>query len=253
MSNDYETLMGLTAVARDIKRIFKLKIERKLSVIKEELYKHNIRHFYIGGGAFYSNHDIDLFPVVENGFKASANDLIPIANTANAKTYHIADTSVQLCKYYYPSLQKLVESFDFSHCKIGGEFKIVQSYTRSRSIVHTEELYISDDFVTANLTQNTTYTGSKHPLSSLIRVVKYAIDGRFHGRSYMNSIIQCVTDICDRGFSNYDDFKDQLDAVDLGLIPDSIDSLNTNSDNIYGQLFTVLHKPCTDKKSNSRG
>jgi len=45
-------------------------------------------------------------------------------------------------------------------------------------------------------------------------------------------------DIVDRGFADYNDFKNQLDAVNLGLVPEDLDGCK----DILRKLFDVLLK-----------
>lgn len=65
--------------------------------------------------------------------------------------------------------------------------------------------------------QKTFFVGSEYPLSSLIRLVKYAKRGLYpKRRDYTADILRILTAIIERGYSGYEDFKDQLDAIDLG-------------------------------------
>lgn len=69
-----------------------------------------------------------------------------------------------------------------------------------------------------------------------MRVVKYAKRDVFSGRSYVTSLINILVDVIKRGFEDYNDFKDQLDAVDLGLVDEDI-----KGSQIY-ELFCLLNK-----------
>jgi len=79
-------------------------------------------------------------------------------------------------------------------------------------------LYVSEDFITSAVNKNTFYTGSEYPLSSLMRILKYIKRGEYVGRYYYNDILKIVLDIKKRGYVDYNDFKNQIDAIDLGLL-----------------------------------
>ena len=193
--------------------------------------------FYVAGSSLNaeSPNDIDVYPTVE--FKESAitkdieRDYEIVSKTRNAITFKIKGKTVQICSYIKPSLQALVDSFDFAHCQIGvkyGESEYNESYGEAGGYPAPEidEVYVSENWKKAKLLQTTFFTGSEYPLSSLIRTVKYANRGIFSGKSYIIDMLKAVRDIIDRGYEDYDDFKDQLDAVDLNLLSDNDDETN---------------------------
>ena len=59
---------------------------------------------------------------------------------------------------------------------------------------------------------------------------------------YLMETLKVLRDIVSRGFTDYEDFKDQLDAVDLGLLPEDIKQLDND---VLMDLFELLRK---DKK-----
>jgi hypothetical protein len=69
-----------------------------------------------------------------------------------------------------------------------------------------------------------------------MRLTKYAKRDHFPGRAYIPSIINILMDIIRRGFTSYDDFKDQLDAVDLGLVEKDLRGCDLRG------LFDLLNK-----------
>ena len=211
-----------------------MNIEKIDSAIVNRAYKLNFDNVYklidfkpfiLAGGALCSGkvNDYDIYPVYGNPFDTEtistfiteSDEILKwceiICKTKNALTVKVDGQVFQFCNYCKPSLKELIESFDFSHCQVGVMFK------GDGEPPHADGVYYTEDFVVSNVTNNTTYTGSKYPLSSLIRTVKYAKREKFAGKSYATAIIEILKDIITRGFDDYDDFKDQLDAIDLGL------------------------------------
>lgn len=177
------------------------------------LLKQRIYHGYFAGGGLLraDAHDIDLFPAGDDAFYPE-NDNGLVMQTANARTYRNGSAVIQLCNYAHPSLQELVESFDFAHIKAGVEFHL----EAGRHPI--KEVYVSSDFIIAHATETSYFTGSAYPLSSLMRLVKYAKRDVFAGKSYLPVMFSVLDSILKRGFKDYADFKDQLDAVDLGYL-----------------------------------
>lgn len=167
--------------------------------------------FYVGGNSLNAEHpnDIDVYPCNQEQFlslKDTLGDAV-VYTTKNATTAVIEHRTVQFCNYYHTTLAKLISSFDFAHVQIGAKVTktdITVEYT--------------DNWLAARATGNTYYTGSEYPISSLVRIGKYIKRDNFNGRTYINDIVRILTDILNRGIRNYDDFKDQLDAIDLGLL-----------------------------------
>jgi hypothetical protein len=138
-----------------------------------------------------------------------------LAKTRNAVTVKLLakDQVVQFCSYQKPSLTELVKSFDFSHIQVGIEF------TGDKEPPHADAVYYTDDFVLANVKRRTVYTGSEYPLSSLVRLFKYAKRDKLTRIGVAQAVMKILTDVLERGYENYDDFKSQIDAVDL-VLPD---------------------------------
>ena len=172
--------------------------------------------YFAGGGLLReSARDIDLFPKTEKTFQVEHQDC-RVCQTANASTYRWEGVTIQLCNYWHPSLKELVESFDFAHIKAGVRFY------RSGNVNKIKEVYVSPDFLEAHQADTSFYTGSAYPLSSLVRLVKYAKRDVFPGKGYMPVLFDILKDVLNRGFVDYADFKDQLDAVDLGYLENDL-------------------------------
>lgn len=205
-----------------------------------QLIRAGIKDFYVAGNSLnkLAPNDIDIFPVSDFFNRDQALKLGTIVSeTKNATTVkvNVDDTiqhqtvddqneirvvgktiTIQLCNYSHDSLEKLVESFDFAHIRIGAKINVSGT---------VESVYYTKDYIDAKMCQSTEYIGSEYPLSSLMRAFKYAKRGDFAGNSHIFSVFKVLTDIVHRGFKNYDDFKDQLDAIDLGLVPENKNEL----------------------------
>lgn len=171
--------------------------------------------------------DYDIFPVRSEGFKESdikAGQVV--AKTANAITLNYKGKTIQLCSYYHDSLRKLVESFDFSHIQIGVKYQL------STGLI--EELYFSDLYIESRLLGASYFTGTEFPLASLFRLNKYLNRGT---KIAATETIAILTNIIERGFTDYDDFKKQIDTVDLALL----DPEELNSDVVY-KFYQLLTK-----------
>lgn len=190
-------------------------------------------NFYIAGNCLNSPnakdiHDVDLFPVGGNNFPDNFPEGCElICKTKNAYTLEHKGLKIQLCNYKYMALEELVNSFDYAHIQVGVEVK--------NSTVNN--VYHSQDWLTSNSLHTSWYTGSDYPLSSAIRALKYYQYGQITHSKAIFSIISALTDVIDRGFDSYEDFKDQIDAVDLGLVAD-----NENEFSDLDRLFELLDK-----------
>lgn len=234
----------------NVEVVIKDRINKRVSkAFLEFIYSDlNIKEFYIGGNSLNraTPSDIDIYPVkkediyIFNTLKSGNfnNKLFKLITfSKNAITFSFEKTIYQACNYYHDSLIKLVESFDFAHIKIGAKISI-DSLSNMNIIP-----YISKDWEEAHLLESTYFTKSEYPLSSLIRAFKYYKREDFSGNSHIYSILSILNSIITRGFNGYSDFKNQLDAVDLGLVPED---LKESTDILYN-LFTILNK----EKANS--
>lgn len=176
---------------------------------------------YIGGNSCNRNapNDLDIFPSFPGQFDplridayCASKGLKVLSRTMNALTCSYKGDILQFCNYYHPSLLELILSFDFAHVQVG--------CTAWKDVI--TDVQYSPDWEQAHLIQSSFYTGSKYPLSSLIRLIKYERRGEFAGKQYVAEVLKILTAIVSRGFDGYQDFKNQLDAVDLGLLPEDM-------------------------------
>lgn len=205
----------MEAIINDVKNVIRSRISNRVPI--KEIRK-IIPHFYIGGNSLNRTkpNDIDIFPTTNCEFVFSLDTKI-LSSTKNATTISIDGITVQFCNYRHKSLKDLVDSFDFSHIQVGAEINGDDC-----------EIYFSDAYIKAKLTQSTEFVGSQYPLGSLIRAFKYQERGDFSGKSYIFSVLEILNNIIERGFSDYNDFKDQLDAVDLGLLPEDFKDMDAS-------------------------
>jgi hypothetical protein len=161
-------------------------------------------------------------------------DIKVAAKTKNSITFIFKESTViQVCTYNKPSLQELINSFDFSYCRVG----VTVTIDPETDWLKIEEVAITDEYIQYLASGVTEYIGSEYPMSSMIRVVKINEKGMFNGRSYIRSILTILNDIMKRGVSYYDDFKDQLDAVDLGLAPEDLKGIGDVIKQLYVRLM----------------
>jgi len=178
--------------------------------------------FYIAGGCLASRSicDIDIFPI-GNTKVAYPKKAELIVRTKNASTFKTDMWPIQICNYRHETLKELVDSFDYAHIQIGA---MVSLDTNGWHCI--EEVYFTDDFIKAKVTDTTWFCGSKYPLSSLVRAAKYKEKKVFpRTGAYVAAVLGVMVAVIKRGFSDYEDFKDQLDAVDLGMVPDEFKDL----------------------------
>jgi len=230
MENTLNGMQENTSGSLDVKRLVKSDIASRMAhripaaLFKRLGIKSPVR---IAGSSCNSDipNDIDVYPSVENQFghsfreeiiKKNCSDIRILNASSNALTvrYDAYPYPVQFCSYMHKSLSGLIESFDFSHVQVGIEV----SYSDGEYSI--SDVQFTNAYVNYLLTRKSRYMGSDYPLSSLIRTLKYYKRGYLDKFDSKLAIISILTSILDRGFSDYDDFKDQLSAIDLFLLED---------------------------------
>lgn len=209
--------VGDTIKRTIVQRAYKLQYDRVYDILGG-------KPFILAGGALCGDtvHDFDIYPVKTDPYTCAdllralrmkkPVDVSIVAQTKNALTVLLSGGQVvQFCSYSKPSLEELVKSFDFSHIQVGVMF------AGNHETPHTDGVYYTDAFVMSNVTRCSDYTGSEYPTSSIVRTLKYYKRGKMSRASAGRSILKAMTDVISRGFNGYEDFKDQLDAIDLGL------------------------------------
>ena len=192
------------------------------------------RMFYIAGGSLSRCiADVDIFPVGDDAFADVIKECKVVFQSRNATTIEFDPWPVQFCTYKRASLAELIASFDFAHIQIGATIQADGKYLTVQEVTWTEA------YVQAHAAQTTWFTGSQYPLSSLLRAEKYFRKGVLTRGAYVRAILETLPEIIERGFANWDDFKDQLDAVDLGLLPEELAECESAS---IRKLFKQLCK-----------
>ena len=187
-----------------------------LSIPKQE--------FIIAGGCMIDQvNDIDIFPFADCPMLQLGGGLEGkiVSQTRNATTWSGHKYPIQLCNYRKQTLADLVNSFDFSHIQVGARISVIPRDAAGH-IYFVEEVYYTPQWISARCFNNSEYTGSDYPLSSLIRMQKYLDRDKIQKRNKISTTIKILNDIVKRGFRDYPDFKDQLDAIDLGLLPEEL-------------------------------
>lgn len=167
----------------------------------------------VAGGCLAASHvnDVDLFPV--GSVEIPPLPLVKLSTSRNATTYGAEPWPIQVCSYRHETVETLIESFDFAHVQAGAELLLGGDDARVVRVAFTQA------FVESNAAHTSWFTGSAYPLSSLIRAGKYYPD-RMPRAAYVRSVINAIAATVGRGFKDWEDFKDQIDAVDLGLLND---------------------------------
>lgn len=214
----------------------KERVEQRLSSLFSSIalclsYEHD--SYYVAGNSCNAAvpNDFDLYPACGSfSFKAIEKripsvDGYVVCKTRNAMTCNIGGKIVQFCNYKKNSLEHLVLSFDFAHIQIGAKVVIEWrpgdfeddpgGYDRS----YVDEVYYTDDWLNAHALETTWYTGSEYPLSSLMRMQKYAQRGCYSSKHECKvDALRILSGIVRRGYDDYQDFKDQLSAIDMMLL-----------------------------------
>lgn len=199
-----------------VKRAKRLKFDNVYKLIEN-------RPFILAGGALCTQtpNDFDIYPSDGKEFNLNniTNELTTfdknrvkfITRTKNALTIIVDGQTLQFCTYVKNNIDELIKSFDFAHCQIGVCFN---GHGQSPTI---DGVKYTEDYLTSQLCGGTFYTGSEYPLSSLFRTIKYTSRGKFNGKEHIDAIMDILMDVVKRKFHDYNDYKDQLDAIDLGL------------------------------------
>lgn len=208
--------------------------------------------FYIAGNGLNNvmgrSTDVDIFPLdttlynlIDGYFnskeysKSFKSITTLITKTNNAITFKHNNVVFQVCNYFHKNLYSLIASFDYAHIQVG-----VKITYGDLLRYHVNGVYFTEAYIANKVVGNSIYTGTEYPLSSLTRAAKYYKYGEMSRGRTIRSMIFALTDFVKRGFTDYNDFKDQLDAVDLGLLPEEFGEITTNSPLL--ELFELLKK-----------
>lgn len=215
-----------------MKKIIESRVASRLSPLRSWPHFPKDTEFWVAGGCLIrGGSDVDLFcPIDWPTFPADGQ----VFFSKNAVTYDIGGELFQFCRHKKPTLMELLQSFDFAHCQIGCKARVLGESLAVYDVQWTTA-YGESRIVNASW-----FTGSEYPLSSLIRVAKYRTSGIMSNGSAIRATIDALAATVKRGFKDYGDFKDQLDAVDLGLVPEDLNDVERSS---LLELFNLLHRP----------
>lgn len=185
--------------------------------------------FILAGGCLVMSkpNDYDVFPADNrrfdrNGIRTAVKSLnngkrkCEVAyESRNALTIKCDGKLIQFCDYHYDSLAELVESFDYSHIQVGVRIHCTETDTGGFGTPKVEDVYFTRAYTMSLVSGETEFVGSNYPLGSLMRLRKYADRGLVSKSEYRKNVLVILDAILLRGFKDYEDFKDQLEAVDL--------------------------------------
>ena len=204
--------------------------------------------FALAGGCLVTDppNDYDVYPMsmhtkafdrrsIKAGLESlkRTHDCAVLFESRNALTVVVDGKQIQFCDYAVmspsvpdkPSLVELVRSFDYTHVQVGVSFTPMDDDNGSIRTPEADLIYYTDDYLETLVTKQTKYSGTEFPLGALIRLRKYDKRGLIPLSLYRRTVLDLLSDIIGRGFKDYDDFKKQLEAVDLRvLIEDESDS-----------------------------
>ena len=197
--------------------------------------------FALAGGCLVTDppNDYDVYPMstyakafdrrsIKAGLESlkKTHDCAVLFESRNALTVCVDGKHIQFCDYAVmsdsvigkPSLVKLVQSFDYTHVQVGVSFTPMEDDKGSIRTPEVDIIYYTDDYLETLITKQTKYSGTEFPLGSLIRLRKYDKRGLLPLSRYRRTVLDILADIINRGFNDYEDFKAQLEAVDLRVL-----------------------------------
>lgn len=208
-------------------------------------------YFIVAGGAFRVGapiNDYDIYPYNDGTLpKKYELELIGIeheilASTSNSLTVRFADVkkTVQFCNYRKPDLATLVDSFDFNDIQAGAVMRqVTPDDAHPYRLLKVDAYEYTEEYERYAVHGQVRYMGTEFPLSTLIRLGKYNVSRS----ARVILTLEILADVCARGFDGYEDFKNQLDAVDLMIKPDHLGGV---ADSNLGKIYTRLNDRPTE-------
>lgn len=220
---------------KNIKDVIKERMDARLKNIYSAIaicLSYGYDGYFVAGNSCNAAapHDFDIYPwgddFIFDDIKSRVKSVggYVVVETRNALTVNINGKVVQFCNYNKQDLISLIESFDFAHIQIGVAVEIEWnpgSPEEGGGYLYSKIKYVeyTDAWVQSHLLETTWYTGSEYPLSSLLRTTKYFQRGCYAKKhEYKKDILNILNDIISRGYKDYEDYKDQLAAIDLLLL-----------------------------------
>jgi len=185
--------------------------QRVQGKVAQLLIDNHIKSVILAGGALLREYgDLDFYPTVEHKEPFDALVKAQKRITKNSASIIVDGQLVQLCRYFKEKPEDLIASFDYTHCQIAALIKFSDG-PMEITILKTS------GFSEAMESEGTAFTGSEYPLASMSRLFKVAQKRKLSRIDTAGTMIRVMCAILKRGYKDWDDFKDQLDAVDLAL------------------------------------
>lgn len=221
---------------KSIKDVIKERMDKRLKSLYYAIavcLSYHYDGYFVAGNSCNASapHDFDVYPWGDNfNFREIKSRIesvkgYVVIETRNALTVNIGGKIIQFCNYNKHDLISLIESFDFAHIQVGvaisikwrpGDFEDDLGGYECSTIKYVE---YTDNWQRAHMLETTWYIGSDYPLSSLLRTTKYFKREAYANKyEYKKDIINILNNIISRGYKDYQDYKDQLAAVDLLLL-----------------------------------
>src|SRR6478609_3241789 len=148
--------------------------------------------YIIAGSSVASDtiRDIDVYPTDIAEFKIpKTGNVTCVSETKNATTVRTSNgVIVQYCNYRKPTLEALLESFDFAHIQAGAKIS-------SGEVV---EVRWTDSYLYSCAAGSSYFTGSEYPSASLVRLLKYYKREEISERHAMGAAFAIVSGIVSR-------------------------------------------------------
>lgn len=159
----------------------------------------------------------------------------PVFMSPNAITL---SNGVQLIIRFYGTIGEIHESFDYAHCMCSWVPDPKGSYWNKKELLRTGKLNLPSDALTAILTKELRYIGSKYPIASILRMRKFISRGYVINAA---QILKMVFQIQDFNLKDVKVLEDQLTGVDLFYMQQVLDIIgkkkmsdpNFNFDSTY--------------------
>lgn len=141
----------------------------------------------------------------------------PVFMSPNAIT--LSD-GIQVIIRFYGTIDEIHESFDYVHCTNSWEPDPQGAYWNKKELLRTGKLNLKTDALTAIMTKELRYIGSKYPIASVLRMRK------FISRGYTinaGQVLKMIFQIQDLDLKNVKVLEDQLTGVDLFYMQQVLD------------------------------
>lgn len=194
-------------------RVFIDRVQRRVQGKVAQLFIDNhVKSVILAGGALLREFsDLDFYPTEEHKEPFDALVKSQVRITKNSASLVVDGTLVQLCRYFKAKPEQLIASFDYTHCQIAALIRFVDEGGM------TVDIHKTAGFTAAMESETTAFTGSEYPLASMARLFKVAQKRNLSRVDTAGTMVRVMCAILERGYKDWDDFKDQLDAVDLRL------------------------------------